>query len=93
MLHILNQIEPEAWVGLAGLLGGIGAAIAAARSGARKSPPEVGHGPPETDRTEYVLGEVRKANAQLARMDERLEDVDYRTESMKADLRVLLDRR
>lgn len=89
MLHFINSIEPEAWVGLAGLLAGIGGAIAAVLKGARKTPVEVGHPPPEVDRTEYVLREVRKANACIAQIDERVAEIDRRTEEILIDTQVL----
>ncbi|AKO96842.1 hypothetical protein MALG_01666 [Marinovum algicola DG 898] len=93
MLQFINSIEPEAWVGLAGLLAGIGGAIAAGFRGVQKNPPQVGTGPPPTDRTEYVLTETRRANATLTQIDERMTEIDHRTENMAADLRVLLDRK
>lgn len=89
MLHFINSIEPEAWVGLAGLLAGIGGAIAAVVKGSRKTPVEVGHGPPETDRAEYVLREVRKANASIAQLDDRVAEIDRRTEEILIDTQVL----
>ncbi|WP_323764606.1 hypothetical protein [Marinovum sp.] len=93
MLPFINSIEPEAWVGLAGLMAGIGGAIAAVFRGVRKTPPQVGTGPPPTDLTEYVLSETRRANATLSLIDERMTEIDHRTEHMAADLRVLLDRK
>lgn len=93
MLQFINQIEPEAWAGIAGLLAGLGAAIAAVRKGVRKTPAEVGHGPPETDRTEYVLREVRRASAAIVQIDERVTEIDRRTEQILVDTRILRDRR
>lgn len=54
---------------------------------------EVSTGPPPTDLTEYVLREVRRANAALSQIDERVTEIDHRSEHMAADLRVLLDRK
>lgn len=93
MLHIINAIEAEAWAGIAGLLGGIGCAIAAVLKGRRKGPVEVGHGAPGEDRTEYVLAEMRAANVRLGEIEGRVSEIDRRTEDILVDTRILRDRR
>lgn len=92
MLQFINSIEAEAWAGIAGLLTGIISAVFAVRKGARKSPVEVGHAAPPTDRTEYVLVEVRQIGARLSEIEGHMADVDRRTEAIHLDTRILLDR-
>ena len=58
MLEIINGIEPEAWAGLAGLLGGVATAVVVVSKGLKKSPPEVGTSKPEADMTEEGGGEA-----------------------------------
>ena len=93
MLHIINTVEPEAWAAILSGLGAFVAAILMARKGARQMPPEVGHGGPAEDRSEYVLREVRKASSAIEQVDERVTEIDRRTEQILVDTRILLDRR
>ncbi|EPX82110.1 hypothetical protein [Salipiger mucosus] len=92
MLATINELEPGAWAGLAGIVTAVVAALVA-RRGAKRSPPEVGHEPPDTDRTEYVLKEVRGVQQRLESLDERVVEIDRRTEKIHGDTRVLVDRR
>ncbi|MDO6732865.1 hypothetical protein Q4577_22890 [Marinovum sp. 2_MG-2023] len=93
MLQILNGIDAEAWAGIAGVLVGVGGAIAAVRKGVRKLPEDVGTVDANPPRLDDVLQEARRATGALARVGDRLEDIDRRTERTAADVRVLLDRR
>ena len=91
-VDVMNGLSTEAWAGIAAIIGVVASAIFA-RRGAKKTPIEVGASPPEVERTEYVLREVRGIYRRLELMDDRVQEIDRRTESIKSDTRVLLDRR
>ncbi|WP_418592096.1 hypothetical protein [Ponticoccus sp. (in: a-proteobacteria)] len=89
---LLNRLNTEAWAGIAAVIGVVASAIFA-RRGAKKTPIEVGSVPPEVARTEYVLREVRSIYRRLDVLDDRVQEIDRRTEAIKSDTRVLIDRR
>ena len=93
MLEIINGIEPEAWAGLAGLLGGVATAVVVVSKGLKKSPPEVGTSKPEADMTDYVLLEVRGISRRLDELHDDLQEIDRRTEGIHQHTSVLIDRR
>lgn len=93
MLHIINSVEPEAWAAILSGLGAIIGAVLVARKGSKKTPPEVGSMPPVDDRTEYVLREIRQTKASVVQIDERVTEIDRRTEAILLDTRILVDRR
>ena len=80
MLEIINGIEPEAWAGLAGLLGGVATAVVVVSKGLKKSPPE-------------VLLEVRGISRRLDELHDDLQEIDRRTEGIHQHTSVLIDRR
>ena len=92
MLTFLNGLEPAAWAGIVGLVGGFGAALAAALKGLKKDPVEVGGVKPDPDRVEYVLAEVRQISASIRSIETTLEGVDRRTELIRIDTGILRDR-
>ncbi|WP_343502149.1 hypothetical protein [Alloyangia pacifica] len=90
--EFLNAIEPEAWAGIVAFVGGVGAAFIAAMRGVKRTPIEVGHPAPETDRTEYVLEEARGNRAILKEVIGRLDRIENDTEALRRDTAVLLAR-
>ena len=91
-VDVMNGLSTEAWAGIAAIIGVVASAIFA-RRGAKKTPVEVGATPPEVERTEYVLREVRSICRRLDLIDDRVQEIDRRTEAIKGDTRVLIDRR
>lgn len=80
MLDTLNGLDEAAWAGLAALFTVIIGAIGAAMRGMTKHPIETGQPAPPTDRTEYVLKELRELNR---KHDEGTRIVDGRFDQME----------
>ncbi|WP_417723945.1 hypothetical protein [Salipiger sp.] len=92
MIEFFNGLEPDAWAGIAGLFGGIGAAVALIFKGLRRDPPEVGAASPEVARIEYVVEELRAVGRRLTKIEASAERIERHAVEIRGDTRVLLDR-